>query len=255
VADAALVIAFDREAEGYDRGFGTNPVARLFRHAVHERLAALFPRGARVLDLGCGTGEDALFLSGRGVQVTGLDSSPAMVARAREKAAGTGCVFECRAAEDVDACAGPFDGAYSDFGALNCADLVRVGAGLARVLRSGAPVLINLLGAHPWPHSAARLLRGDGRPRGARAPRVQGVSVPVSYPTLAQARRSLGPALEWTRAWSLGALVPDPAHASWASAHPMLFAALAALEDGIRAWPLVRGGGDHVVLEGRRRSC
>jgi len=40
-----------------------------------------------VLDVGCGTGENALYLAGRGHPVMGLDASATAVARAREKAA------------------------------------------------------------------------------------------------------------------------------------------------------------------------
>ena len=42
-------------------------------------------RGA-VLDVGCGTGENALMLAARGLSVTGLDGAPTAIARAREKA-------------------------------------------------------------------------------------------------------------------------------------------------------------------------
>jgi len=54
-----------------------------------ERLFAMFARGpiASVLDLGCGTGGHALPLAARGLRVTGVDRSPAMLGRAREKAA------------------------------------------------------------------------------------------------------------------------------------------------------------------------
>ena len=39
-----------------------------------------------VLDAGCGTGEHALFLASRGMEVLGVDLAPTAVARAREKA-------------------------------------------------------------------------------------------------------------------------------------------------------------------------
>jgi 2-polyprenyl-3-methyl-5-hydroxy-6-metoxy-1,4-benzoquinol methylase len=39
-----------------------------------------------VLDSGCGTGENALFLAGNGLQVTGLDIVPAAIEKAKEKA-------------------------------------------------------------------------------------------------------------------------------------------------------------------------
>ena len=52
---------------------------------VAERL----PPG-RALDLGCGEGADAIWLAGRGWQVTGLDISGTAIARAREAAAALG---------------------------------------------------------------------------------------------------------------------------------------------------------------------
>jgi len=38
-----------------------------------------------VLDAGCGTGENALFLAGRGYEVTGIDASGAAIRKAKEK--------------------------------------------------------------------------------------------------------------------------------------------------------------------------
>lgn len=43
-----------------------------------------------VLDSGCGTGEHALMLAARGVEVMGVDLSPTAIARARQKAADRG---------------------------------------------------------------------------------------------------------------------------------------------------------------------
>ncbi len=43
-----------------------------------------------VLDAGCGTGENALYLAGLGRRVMGIDAAPSAIARAREKAAARG---------------------------------------------------------------------------------------------------------------------------------------------------------------------
>jgi len=43
-----------------------------------------------VLDIGCGTGEHALFFAGEGYEVWGIDSAPMAIQKAREKAAGRG---------------------------------------------------------------------------------------------------------------------------------------------------------------------
>src|SRR5215475_13194069 len=52
----------------------------------HDRFASALPPAARVLDLGCGSGYPvARHLTGHGFRVTGIDSSPAMIALARSR--------------------------------------------------------------------------------------------------------------------------------------------------------------------------
>ena len=73
----------DRVAAEYDRLYGT-----LFdADAAADFLARLADRG-RALELGVGTGRIALPLKDRGIDVAGIDSSEAMVARLREKEGG-----------------------------------------------------------------------------------------------------------------------------------------------------------------------
>jgi cyclopropane fatty-acyl-phospholipid synthase-like methyltransferase len=43
-----------------------------------------------VLDIGCGTGEHALFFAGEGYEVWGIDSAPLAIRKAQEKAEGRG---------------------------------------------------------------------------------------------------------------------------------------------------------------------
>lgn len=255
---SAAAAAFDRVAATYDDGFGRNPVGLLFRYVFQERLRGVFPAGARLLDVGCGTGEDALLLASAGFRVHGIDIAPGMVARARAKAEERGLPagrvgFEVRAAEEIGGITGGFEGAYSGFGALNCADLAAVGRGLGRVLRPGAPVVVSLMGRWPLPATLERALTGRGEERGRSTPRVAGVPVPTAYPGLEEAREGFGRDLRWTGAFALGLLVPGPEHAAWAARNPQTFGLLAAVEGVVRRWPLARALGDHVVLEGVRR--
>ncbi len=46
-----------------------------------------FDKGARILDIGCGTGRHSIELAGRGYRVVGVDLSESLLARARGKAA------------------------------------------------------------------------------------------------------------------------------------------------------------------------
>jgi SAM-dependent methyltransferase len=54
------------------------------------RLAEQGAISGSVLDLGCGTGDNALYLSSVGLDVTGIDASPTAIERAKAKAAERG---------------------------------------------------------------------------------------------------------------------------------------------------------------------
>jgi SAM-dependent methyltransferase len=73
----------ERIAGVYDDFYGG------YDEAMIDRLAELAGRGpGRALELGIGTGRVALPLRQRGVEVAGIDASPAMIARLRAKAGG-----------------------------------------------------------------------------------------------------------------------------------------------------------------------
>lgn len=255
---AVVAQAFDRAAGAYDSGFGANPSGLLFRQVFQRRLLERVPPGGRALDLGCGTGEDAVLLAELGRRVHAIDLSPGMVQRCREKAVARGLqpgrlTVEVRAAEDVGLLEGPFDAAYSDFGALNCADLHAVGRGLAAVLRPGAAVVLSVMPPRPLPGTVLRLFTGRGEPRGRSSPLVGGIPVPIHHPSANAVRAAFGREFAWERCAALGALLPGPGHGLWPGRHPLAFGLLAALEGLVREWPLVRGLGDHLLLEGVRR--
>lgn len=72
------------------------------RRASFERRQASFvgclrqfaPASSRVLDFGCGSGDIAIACSEAGYEVTGVDLSPAMIARARRRSRSRGITFD-----------------------------------------------------------------------------------------------------------------------------------------------------------------
>ena len=125
---------FDKIASRYDAIWSDTPVGKAQRSAVWDRVDPLFSQGDFVLDLGCGTGVDALHLKSRGVSVYGIDSSPRMVEIARSR----GVEADCRPIEHLPYLDLHLDGVLSNFGALNCVtSLVSVAASLARMVRPG----------------------------------------------------------------------------------------------------------------------
>src|SRR5262249_38723470 len=82
---AVLPAAFDAEAPTYDQKFSSNPVALRARAVVWDMLKSRLGAGDHVLEINCGTGEDALMLARLGIKVTATDSSAEMISASREK--------------------------------------------------------------------------------------------------------------------------------------------------------------------------
>ena len=94
-----------------------------------------------VLDIGCGTGENALFLAGRGYEVWGVDSAPNAIERARQKARqrSNEATFLVRDALQLDGLGRTFDTVIDSglFHTLSDPDRPRFVQSLAAVLRPG----------------------------------------------------------------------------------------------------------------------
>lgn len=110
------------------------------------------------LDLGCGTGTNAVAMARRGWKVTGVDFAGGAIRRARRKAAQAGVAADFLVADvsDLSGLSGPYDYAL-DLGCLHgLPERQRAGyaAGLARLVRPGG--LYMLYAWLPREHSGRR---------------------------------------------------------------------------------------------------
>ena len=253
--------AFDAVAARFDTRFGAWRSVAAQRREVRTLLERAFPRGARVLEIGGGTGEDARWLSARGREVLLTDGAPSMVRIAREKlrsqrgpeprvvsAERLGDLAEERDAARVSR----FDGAFSNFAALNCVEtLDTFGAGLARLLRPGAPALLVLFGTLCPGELVVQIARGDPRSalrrraRGPVAASLGGRDFTVRYHTAAELRRAMSPWFRLRRRVGIGVFVPPSAAEPWISEHPALVRALETMDRvASHALPTL---GDHLL--------
>lgn len=119
------------------------------RRALWRHYKRLFHSGDRVLDFGCGTGSDAIYLAGLGVRVTGVDASPGMIQELFRKASEAGVAVEARVGEAPDLLSFPdesFAGIISAFAALNTvSDLEAFSAEAHRLLRPGGRLVAHML--------------------------------------------------------------------------------------------------------------
>ncbi len=80
-----VIALYEENAEAWDR----QRCRDLHERHWLERFIALLPEGGRVLDIGCGGGEPiARCLIERGFRISGVDSSPSLIALCRERFPG-----------------------------------------------------------------------------------------------------------------------------------------------------------------------
>lgn len=134
----------------------------------------------KVLDVGCGTGENVVFLSQRGLDVLGIDVSSMAIAEARTKALARQVVarFLEGSALDLSGLQETFD-TVIDSGLLHVlsdADRARLVAGLHAVLRPGGHLHLLAFNEHAtWP-GPRRLTQADIRATFAQGWEVEEIS-------------------------------------------------------------------------------
>src|ERR1043166_6681556 len=90
--------AFDIMAADYDTAFSRSLTGDCQRSQVYEWLSDFIKdkKELNILEINCGTGDDALWLASLGHSVIATDISAAMIAEAKDKAAFTGPVMELK---------------------------------------------------------------------------------------------------------------------------------------------------------------
>lgn len=153
--EAEVRAAFDRVAPVMDEVIVRNPINAWMHRVNMAKLSESFPPGSCLLELGCGSGADAIAMARRGCQVFAFDLSEAMVAQARAKVAAGGLqnrvVVACGTSNDLDGVVAgspwkEFDGAYANFTLTYVADLGGVARALAKILRPAAPFVCTIQG-------------------------------------------------------------------------------------------------------------
>ena len=121
--------AFSEVAPDYQRQVVSSSSNRHMRNIVHRVLVEIVQPGMKVLDLGAGTGEDAIWLAQHGAEVLAIDVAPGMVQVATRRVAEFGlddrvrvrCLAIQNLRDLLPGEAGVFDIVLADFGVLNLA--------------------------------------------------------------------------------------------------------------------------------------
>jgi ubiquinone/menaquinone biosynthesis C-methylase UbiE len=211
--------AFNRHALRYDERFSSLKTTQAIRQEIWQVADRLFPAGSRILDLGCGTGEDAIHFARQGTRVTAIDLAPGMIAQLRTKAEALGLsgLIEARVSdiETFEAEAGAFDGAFSNFGAMNCVrSLATFRDVVARALKPGAPLVVVAMGRLYPLETAVYLLKGNLRRAFARLKpqpelTLEGIRISFWYHSPRNLRGALGERFSQEQVLGLRSFAPS----------------------------------------------
>jgi len=256
----AAGVAFDSIAEQYDDIFTYSLIGRAQRKAVWGVLLQTFRAGDRVLELNCGTGEDALFLAKMGVSVYACDASQRMISvaawRMANAARGSQVQLEARPSEQIGLLPGPksFDGVFSNFSGLNCVeDLAGVARQLAGLVKPGGRLVLCLstrycLWEAGWYLAQRRFGRAIRRWKGSTTASLGNSQVRVQYPTLREIKRMFAPAFRLRSCKAVGLTVQPSYVEHLARMFPKALRRLESIDRRIAALPGCRVLGDHMLL-------
>jgi len=258
--------AFDSVAADYDGPRGNNALIQDMRTEMWRVLDETFESGSHLIDLGCGTGLDAVRMARLGHHVTATDWSPRMIERTRGRAEQEQLTNRIQAltvgAHELSRLPGEeeFNGAYSNLGALNCVpNLEQMAAECARLLKPRGALVFTVIGRLcPWEigHYARRR---NWRRIGVRFARGM---VPVN----------MNKRVVWTRYYlprefhrvfarhfslesyrGICVFAPPPYLTQFRERHARAYERLWRLDRLVAASPVLRNVGDHFLMVMRKR--
>jgi SAM-dependent methyltransferase len=258
--------AFDSVAADYDGERGNNALIQDMRQEMWRWLDATFPSNCRLIDVGCGTGLDAIRMAELGHEVTATDWSPAMVQRTYLRAAASGVSakvtamavggHEFQRLEGTEA----YDGAYSNLGPLNCVpDLGEFARHCARLLKPGGALVFTVIGRIcPWEMAHYARQGRWARIKVRYAP--DAVSVGMNKRTIwthyyspREFYREFAAHFTLDHYRGLCLFAPPPYLTSTRERYPRSYEWLWRLDRRMSGWPLLRDMGDHFLMILKRR--
>jgi len=260
-----LAQEFDAAADGYIPHVLANPIEGQARRRSADLLLRVLRDRSRLLELGSGPGLETLPLLEAGHHVTAVDISSAMLRllEGRAAAAGVGDRLTTVTSDLSDLAAvgpGPFDGAYSTFGAMNCVpDLTHVRASLADRLRPGAPLVAGVYNRVSLSEIGWYSLGGQP----SRALARLSAPVPVGrsrfsvdwFPrTAEEVVGAFAPDFRWDLTEAIGLVAPPPELFARFEARPALLESLLRADTVLDRTVLGRLFGDQLLVHLHRRG-
>lgn len=258
--------AFDAFAPTYDTDFTQTKLGQMLRGRVWRTMERYFNPGQCVLELACGTGEDAVWFAKRGIRVTATDGSAEMVQMARIKAqrAALDDLITVKQHTFQDFVNGSqteepvYDGVFSNFGGLNTIGEWRpLAVALGQLVKPGGKVVLVPMGPVclweiGWYLMHGRFSEAFRRFQKVSQANIGATIIPIWYPSARELRAAFKPWFHHLETRSLGFWLPPSYLDHLVSRWPGIFARLNDFEEATAR--LTLGWGDHYIICLERRG-
>lgn len=217
---------FDTLAETYDEDFSHTQIGRLQRARVWEKLLPVletYKKPLNILEINCGTGEDALQLAAMGHTVIATDASAVMIAKATQKISASIAAqkrvsfMQCSFEElSLQSFGNKFDLIFSNFGGLNCIDsggLTALSKVFSKLLNPGGQLFFVVMGTFCAWETGWYLVRGKFSAAFRRWKNevpftIAGKTIPVYYYSPATFKKLLYHEFAYINSFAEGLFIP-----------------------------------------------
>ncbi|MGZ3899393.1 MAG: methyltransferase domain-containing protein [Bacteroidia bacterium] len=255
---------FDNYALAYDDHFSGTPVGIAQRQMVHSYLKTICSPEKSVLEINCGTGVDAVFLSQKYMEVISTDISYKMVKLARVK---TSYLNNCSVIESSiqnlnNALVKKSDLIFSNFGGLNCLnekEMQNFSKDCLNISNKNSELVFVIMGKKCSWERFYFILKGDFE-KAFRRNKREGVKIGtdeeefiVYYYSPNEIKKLFSDYFEVKYRKPVGFFIPPSYMNSYFEKHPLLFSILNKLDKVFRDFSFLSNYSDHYLIHLKRR--
>ena len=255
--------AFDAAAGKYDEIFSQSAIGLLQRsrvkYFIEKEFSAAHPHN--ILELNCGTGEDALWLAAQNRNVLATDISEKMIEITKKKIAGLPNTATMQLSftnlknKLTDE---KFDFIFSNFGGLNCADedaLKDLGKQLFSVTENNATLAFVVMSTNCWWENLYFSFKRLKKRRQMRSvATLNGAAFPVWYYTPAQLQTLFKPYFEKQYQKPVGLFIPPSYLNNFFLRKRFLLKLLSVLEKLFGSFGFLANTADHYLMLFKKRA-
>jgi ubiquinone/menaquinone biosynthesis C-methylase UbiE len=265
-----LKAPFDDIASAYDSHFTHSRIGQLQRQFVWSKMEDILPQlqGIDVLELNCGTGEDALLFGNHGFSIVATDVSHEMLKMLETKVKGYSLQHKISSryldltSFDSSTFDKKFDLVFSNFGGINCIapeSLQRLMKQVSEILKPGGEVIAVVMPKFCWMESLYFLVTLQfskvfrRRTSQSIMASIGEESIPIWYYNPSQIVKWSAGKFELVKKNPVGFFVPPSYLESFFKHNKRILSVLSWLESKISNIGWLSGWSDHYIIELRLR--